>query len=1289
MIEAKVQKILQDVILIFETTLRLPSGKLDGDVNFEDIGIDSIISMELMNSISKKFNISLSPASFTNVTSLRELAELLCKTLDEDTVDENVLEDAVPEVTRKDVPDKNQLDNGFHSNRQPHHIGNGKSKLSRKTSNSKVGQESYQELLHYIKAKYEVDLSYMTFSSIDEIINTLVVNHSDDLLPHFNSSDHASDEMNELINQIEGERLSGINGASAQLEKAHDIAIVGISCNFPDAPNTQTFWENLINEKSSIREIPTSRWDWKHFYEESASPGKTVSKWGALLNDIDCFDPQFFSVDPEEAKLIDPQERLLMQEVYKAFQDAGIAPAKLKGTDTGIYVAYEYSEYEKFLRDNIDKIPVGKFGPVFTSSSPTYYLANRLSFLLDFHGPSESVNVNCAGSAVAINRAYYSLVNNESSVAVVGGVSLNLFANDYISLSQYGILSPNGTCGVFDDNANGFTRGEGVAAVILKRLDDAKRDNNRIYGVIKASHQNNRGSAGFLSEIKHESITSAISACYEKSEISPDSINYIEVDGYATKWGDSFEFEGVKNVFKGYKSNEKKCALGSVKGNIGNLEAVSGLAGFIKLALSLYHKKFPKTISNKKISSFIDIDNPSHPLYIANKELAFDTLRKNNNIPVRAGLNSFADSGVNLHIVLEEYLAQPPVSKAEATSSSQLFILSAKDPERLKEYILTYIDYISTAGDDFSFSNMIYTLQVGRDSMDERLAVIAASHSELLEKLNLVKDLDMTRGLGLEKKGIFNGNINHNKENPIISILSKDMISAVVEQCLEGEQWQQIAQLWASGFSIDWETVWINKKAHPISLPAYPFAKTRYWVDIQGVEETAVAAKIPSDRSIDKSSATEAASQPQMQPEWYFFMSDGDTTENATMGAEEKIMLFFKHEIALQLNKPIQQIEEDVNFLELGLNSIGLLAIVAQVNDLLQINLSPALLFNYSDVKKLTKYLAENYSGQIKNVSVTKDRENVNKAVRSANALSEEAADNESGQLGHILVPMQTKGEQQPIFAVPGADGNVIILQHLVSALGEKQPFYGLEAVGLGGKTAPLNSVEEIAKANIEAIKVIQATGPYRLLGFSNGGMIAYEMARILLGQNEKIESLILLDCLSPSQPVAPMVDDLIEGIKSIFINSSGQSLHLDAEQLKHIPESEIVEYIYDNVKELGFNFPKEQLAASINLTIANDKCCRAYKPSKLPAEIEVLLLKASEGYTDAYKNAVEDYGWNKLLVKPVSIYSINANHFSIIDKDNSTKVAKKINAHFSEISPKKASAKKKGASKKISVKKK
>ncbi|WP_372366348.1 aminotransferase class III-fold pyridoxal phosphate-dependent enzyme [Candidatus Uabimicrobium sp. HlEnr_7] len=430
----------------------------------------------------------------------------------------------------------------------------------------------------------------------------------------------------------------------------NDIAIVGMSASLPNAPNLEIFWKNLISGQNSISEIPKSRWDWQKYYSENREVGKTKSKWAALLENISEFDLSPFQISPEEAKSIDPQEKIVITEIYKALQDANIPIKILAGSKTGVFIGYEYSEHQQYLQQirNKDQLPL-------SSSIASYYLANRVSYLLDLRGPSEAINVNCASSAVSINRAYYSLLNYESDIAIAGGVCLHLFPEDYIATSK--LLSADGSCGVFDQNANGYTRGEGCGIVILKRLNDAKRDGDYIYATIKSSCQNNRGFAKTISHINPSSITNVMKDCYKRVNIDPKTIRYIEVDGYCTKKGDALEYQGIKQVFMNNLSAfEKHCALGSVKGNIGHLEPASGVVSVIKIALAMSHKLFPRTITCKTMSELIDIKSSTHPLYFANRNLHFDELGE---CPIRAGVNSFADSGVNVHILLEESPSKP------------------------------------------------------------------------------------------------------------------------------------------------------------------------------------------------------------------------------------------------------------------------------------------------------------------------------------------------------------------------------------------------------------------------------------------------------------------------------------------------------------------------------------------------------------------------------------------------------------------------------------------------------
>jgi acyl transferase domain-containing protein/acyl carrier protein/aryl carrier-like protein len=764
-------------------TLRIDPDQIDIDARFDRIGIDSIISMELMTGLARSLGISMTPTQFLNVATVRELSEYIEANFPADAASVPMVADA--SAARPAPREDADLDT--------------------------------QALLEFIRENYSIDPGQHAFATLDELVEWLVANNQESLLQHYRLS---SEPANEGASPAS-------DGKSAPAESS-EIAIVGMSCRFPDADDPQRFWQNLIERKNSIRPIPAARWSWEENYAELPRSGRTISRWGALLDAVDSFDAEFFGIPAGDAALIDPQERLLFEEAFKALQDAGVDTAKLAGSRTGVFVGYEYAEYEQRLRTQ-PQVLQGR--PSLTSSSPAYYLANRLSYVFDLRGPSESINVNCASSALSINRACQSLLTRESNLAIAGGVSLNLFADDYIALTQLGLLSATGTCGVFDNDADGYTRGEGVAALVLKRVADAQRDNDRIYAVIKSCHQNNRGRAKSISTIRHESITEVIRDCYAKAAIPCDSVSYIELNGYSKRWGDSFEFEGIRNVFPASAATTKHCAVGSLKGNVGHLEPASGIASVIKVALSLWNRQFPPTITRHKPNEFIDLDNAAHPIFFADAAIPFERLRKDPDTPVRAGVNSFCDSGVNVHILLEEYrtATQPPDSGS--SSPCPLFVLSARNRARLEDYIAGFVRFLSRPDSPVALADLLHTLQTRREAMDERLAILAGSRAELLEKLQRIMKVGNARGADFEAHGIYFGSVEQSRANSFIRIVTSDVTREIVRKHLQTRQWQGLAQLWVNGAEVDWREPWQHEKMRPVSLPGYPFARQKHWLE--------------------------------------------------------------------------------------------------------------------------------------------------------------------------------------------------------------------------------------------------------------------------------------------------------------------------------------------------------------------------------------------------------------------------------------------------------------------------
>lgn len=1202
------QDVLGTVVRLIESTLRVPADQVDIDANFESFGMNSLIVMELMENIEKEFEVTLTPAQFSNVDTVRGLTELLEGLLQEKG---GAAPAAAPASAPLAAPQASSL-------------------------KGRSAQAASEAVIDHIRRKYAVDLSGRAFDSLDNIAGALVADHGAELLRHYGLSGQGAQQVH------------------AAPVKAPEIAIVGISCRFPDAADHRAFWDNLMAGKNSLREVPASRWDWEQHYAEKTEPGKTSSKWGALIDDVDCFDAGFFAISSEEADALDPQLRLLLQESYRAVEDAGIDMKQLAGSRTGVFIGYEYSEYEHHLR-KLNNKDFTK-GPLFSSSSPSYYLSNRMSFIYDLRGPSESINVNCASSAVAINRAYYSLLNGESELAIAGAVSLNLFADDYIATSQYGVLSPDGTNGVFDDDANGFTRGEGVAAIVLKRLDDAERDGNTIYGIVRSCHQSYRGAARNISEVKHDAITSVLNECYDKAGVGLESISYIEVDGYASKWADSFEYEGIKNAFINSPLKEKHCALGSLKGNIGNTESVSGVANVIKLALSLHNKKFPATISMKKINTFIDIDNTAHPLYIADSEIAFDDIRKDSATPVRAGINSFADSGANVHILLEEYLGAKPVAP-EAAQPKRLFVLSARDGERLASYVQAYIDFLSGPVAPGAFADLVFTSQVGRQALGARLAIVAASHEELIGKLAIVQKSGIREKLGMESKGIFYGRTDPSDKSGLSKLITPEMANMQLTQSMQTGDWKQLAMLWVNGVNVAWNAAWQRGAAHRISLPGYPFAKERHWIDVTPGAGGAATYVASASTAVVETAAPSAVA-PVASNDWHFYVPVDATApvEGAvSLTGTEKIELFMRQAVAAQQGIALEAVALDKDFIELGMDSIGVADLIIKIDALLAVNLSPSVLFKYPEIGTLAEYLAEAYAEVVDALVVTSVAPNASQ-IKTVEAKAKDAGPVRPVEPIDILVPLRAQGELAPIFAVPGAGGGALSLQQLSHALGATQPFYCLEAVGLDGQHPAMTTVEEIADFNIAAMKTVQPSGPYRLMGYSNGGVVAFEMARKLLEQDADGVSLMLLDVASPLLPRRDTVEEMAD-VFTHFVGTLGAEAKVDAEQLRQVPQDERAEYLFGLLAGLGLELPKEQFVATFKAANASEDACVRYQPRQLSRKIETTLFKA----TDSYPGAPGDYGWNSLLRQAVRVHEIKASHFTLLDKEPIGEVARKV----------------------------
>jgi thioester reductase-like protein len=604
------------------------------------------------------------------------------------------------------------------------------------------------------------------------------------------------------------------------------IAIVGMSGVFPQSANLEEFWRNLESGKDCISEIPPDRWDWRPLCDAMK---QETARWGGFIDNVDKFDPLFFGISPLEAEAMDPQQRLILELVWTALEDGGYRLRDISERKIGLFIGVSSMDYAEIVRGNMR----GLEG--FTSTGLVHsMLANRVSYWLNINGPSEPIDTACSSSLVALHRGVQSIAHDGCEMAIVGGVNLILTPSLHIAFSAAGMLSPQGRCKTFDAAADGYVRGEGAGVVVLKPLVKAEADGDRIYAVIRGSSEYHGGRANSLTAPNTGVQARLLVEAYERAGVEPWTISYIETHGTGTSLGDPAEVNGIKRAFEELYARcqrevpeEAHCGIGSVKSNIGHLEAASGMAGVLKVVLAMRRKTLPASIHCTEVNPYIKLHKT--PLYIVTATKPWDRLRDDMGAEIarRAGVSSFGFGGAYAHVVIEEY--EGGEKSIETLPAPYVAVLSAKDEGRLNEYAAKMASYfeknvlMSRTGAPL-LSDIAYTLQTGREAMEERLALVADSAEELL---NLLKEyLDD----GPKAGKVFRGNVKTMKEMAGV-LIEGESGREFMQRMLENKELSKVAQLWALGVEIDWERLYHGlEKPKRISLPTYPFANKRYWI---------------------------------------------------------------------------------------------------------------------------------------------------------------------------------------------------------------------------------------------------------------------------------------------------------------------------------------------------------------------------------------------------------------------------------------------------------------------------
>ncbi|WP_434391509.1 beta-ketoacyl synthase N-terminal-like domain-containing protein [Melittangium boletus] len=505
------------------------------------------------------------------------------------------------------------------------------------------------------------------------------------------------------------------------LEQRRDepIAIVGLGCRLPQGNSPQDFWRTLESRVDAVAEIPESRWR----LDESLRR----ARWAALLRDEDVmgFDAGFFGVSPREAAAIDPQQRLFLGVSVEALEDAGIALESVRGSRTGVFVGMMTLDYQHLSMES----PLEKLDIYTSTGIGACFGSGRLSHLLGFEGPSLSTDAACSSSLVALHLACHSLRARECDLAVAGGVNLMLSPwtmHLYVNMQA---LSPEGRCRTFDADANGFVRGEGCGALVLKRLSDALRDGDSIRALVRGTAVNHNGRSSGLTAPNVLAQRALLQQALEAARVKPHEVGYIEAHGIGTSMGDPIEIEALKAVLGAPHADGSNCVVGSVKTNIGHLEAASGVAGIIKTVLSFEHERIPPNLHLQTLNPRIELQGTA--LSISSEGQAWPRGAQ----PRRAGVSAFGLSGTNAHVVLEE----APVSartEAEPAADGQphLLLVTARGEASLRRLALRYAEHLESQSAP-AIRDVAYTTTMRRSHHPHRLAVVGRTSGELAASL--------------------------------------------------------------------------------------------------------------------------------------------------------------------------------------------------------------------------------------------------------------------------------------------------------------------------------------------------------------------------------------------------------------------------------------------------------------------------------------------------------------------------------------------------------------------------
>lgn len=640
-----------------------------------------------------------------------------------------------------------------------------------------------------------------------------------------------------------------------------DIAVVGMACMVPGANNIDEFWENIKNGVESIHFFSDEELRKAGVREEELKDPNYIKATG-YLKDADKFDAEFFNFSPSEAEALDPQRRIFLECGWKALENSGYAPQNYDG-EIGVYSGIGYNMYgTNNVFSDLDDIENGGVMQFFINSDKDY-CSTALSYKLNLTGPSMNIQTACSSALVAVHMARLALLTGECDMAIVGGSSLDVSWNCGYKYIKGSILSKTGHCRAFDAESEGTVFGSGCGVVVLKKLENAIEDHDNIHAIIKGSAINNDGSQkiGFTAP-SVEGQSKVVVTALANSDCNAETISYIETHGTGTELGDPIEVESLTQAFNEYTSKKQFCAIGSVKPNIGHLNAAAGIVGFIKTVLCLEHEMLPPLVNYEAPNPKIDFKNS--PFYINTKLKKWES----DTGVLRAGVSSLGVGGTNAHVILQNFSSEHKAERDIYENEIYSIPVSAKSEHALDEYLNNLKNYLIENRDKIKLKDIAFTMQCGRNHFEKRRVVVGRSVSDIIENIS--------QGEFLEK----DKNISNTLESSQI----------------------RLAMLWINEEDVDWNQLYEDKEVFRIPLPTYPFENKSYWIEPK------------KDKSI-KNKEFEVASKKQDISDWFYVPSWNNEPlpfEKSERKKHCRILFLDNYNVVDQISKKVKQLGDDI-----------------------------------------------------------------------------------------------------------------------------------------------------------------------------------------------------------------------------------------------------------------------------------------------------------------------------------------------------------------------------------------